>query len=296
MFARWRNLAAAAAGAICFPISLANASLQCDEFQAPHTPACTRTHDTSERDWFRHDRDAWYQRYYDSTIDEASPDYQSTPSFAEALRASGQPAIVISNIAPLDDEAFEDCNQDSELDLCDEMNAFDDDSADDEFADCDEWVPATDRPITTLETPQFDIESELFDIYTPEPGEFEPAATPTRTTPAAQLTGTIEAYTDDAELEWISEWFCGDRPDRDQQLIILDGVDPLPAPLPATPADDLDSFDLDDDAPEILFDPAPQPAPKFHMFYPGCDWSPYYPESQSGNPTPPALPEDLRSA
>src|SRR5262245_1873229 len=155
MFSRWRNLAAA--GAFCFPLSLAHAAPQTDQLHCTRAAATTRTQETSECDWFRRDRDAWYQRYYDSTIDEAAPYDSSTTS-------TTTPQVIISDITPIQDVQLGDA---IDFDLCDEMNAFNDDADDEDDADDDARFGSDGRFDTTRGALPLDIESELFDISTP---------------------------------------------------------------------------------------------------------------------------------
>jgi hypothetical protein len=250
MFARWRNLAAAA-GALCFPFAIVQASPQRDDFSQTGTAACIRFQEPNdESSWFRTERDSWYQQYYDDGLDDdASVNDEPFTNAPKLLPPACQQDAVISNIESIDEPS-------------------------------DELAP---------ENSTIDLGSEFFDVYAPYEDPDVTSRESSKSVPTAKLTGTIEPIFEDAEAAWSDKWFCGDAPSHRESVLLLEEINPISNP---NDADDEEFNECDEIDEGIDSNNSNDDAPQYHFFYPGCDWSPYYPASTSES----LLPEDVRSA
>jgi len=250
MFARWRNLAAAA-GALCFPFAIVQASPQRDDFSQTPTAPCIRFQEPNdESSWFRTERDSWYQQYYDDGLDDdASVNDEPFANAPKLLPPACQQNAVISNIESIDEPSDEPAPENSTIDLG----------------------------------------SELFDVYAPYEDPDVTSHESSKSVPTAKLTGTIEPIFEDEEAAASDKWFCGDAPSQRDSVLLLDEISPISN---ASDADDEELNEYDEIDEGIDSNNSNDDAPQYHFFYPGCDWSPYYPASTSES----LLPEDVRSA
>jgi hypothetical protein len=286
MFARWRNLAAAA-GAFCLPLSFAHASIPSDELQCTRLIPGVRQQLTTEESWFRNDQDSWYDRYYGGALDEGTGRINGAALLPiQPLKATDEPGAIISDIESID-QSCDDGSANKNDSMCDGINCPCHDllrESDDQ--DTFDAAPSTNASRTF--TPTFEIESSFFDLYAPYLVGDEVEALPSESIPTAQLTGTIEPIFEDCDDSWLDEYFPSDW--RSENGVELNEIEPL------SPADGLDDEELSEDASAIEPDESSDRGSDYPMIYPGCDWNPYFPASKQGEHFQPALPEDLRSA
>jgi hypothetical protein len=295
MFARWRNLAAAA-GAIWFPLASALGSLDRSElrYDTPCTRpgACAGYHDHAANPWQTYDRESWYQQYYRNSVDDPTSitdqpenpprfendyttgnddDFSDTyaPDFTgPEFPMTDEPAAVleprIEEVSPVIDsdgrcdDATCPCHDVIDLDS-------DDDSTPPSAASFgDRLSPAEDSRPGCLDVDGFDYYGGEFDE--------EPMF---GTTPAARLTGTIEPLFEDCDEAAIDDSFDQSVDSTVEFDTNLDAVD-------STATDELagEAIEEAQEATEEFGDDAADSVElnsRFHMFYPGCDWSPYQP-------------------
>jgi hypothetical protein len=279
MFARWRNLAAAA-GAIWFPFASAQASPDRTDlrYDTPCTRpgACAGYHDhATTNPWQTYDRESWYQQYYRNSVNDPTsitsqpenpPSFESdyttgnddvfSDSYAPEINGpefpiTDEPAVVleprIEDVPTvIDSEGRCDdltcpCHDVIDLDSDDQATLFDSATFNNRF------IPADDTRPGCLDADGFDYFGDEFNDG-PAFG----------TGPAARLTGTIEPLFEDCDEAAVDESFDSTAADETAGDVIEETQDAA------------DEFG-DDSAGSVELNS------RFHMFYPGCDWSPYCP-------------------
>jgi hypothetical protein len=287
MFARWRKLAAAA-GAFCFPLALAHASPQFDN----HTSIapCVRNHQADESVWFRNESNNWYQRYYGDTLDDAAPANDITTGEMPQLN----PPVFSPNVIIADIEAINESEDQLTIDdSTNECNSID--------CPCHDILNESTGTDEELEldqvTPTSDIESPLSDANSPYNSPIANASGSSKSQPTATLKGCIEFIVEDTEQESFDEPYCGDNESDSFNTTNGQGYNPDADDSDIHQNNDFEPFDNFEDTfkTDDLRD-MNDGRSKFHMFYPGCDWSPYYPASNNAEPPSTTLPEDVRSA
>jgi hypothetical protein len=303
MFARWRNLAAAA-GAFCFPFSIVRASLPIDEIHCTRAITSANREETTEQSYFRTERESWYQRYNNYSLDDGSIT-ESLPILSQSVTAPRKaPAVTMQAVEPIDPWNDSLTNPPSDhfevpavpAQALVNLNFDFDDMCDDDMDDDADTLATT--PLEVPSSSKDDIEAEFYDVYAPyaAPECMIGLRVPAR--PIARLTGTIESLSVAAVDAWLEDTICGDQPMDEESAILSREIEPIRAPYIESDffdSEGLDGLDDEDDTTGDFFE-SPAPAPKFHMFYPGCDWSPYYPASDTNDRTRSVLPEDVRSA
>ena len=184
MFARWRNLAAAA-GALCFPFSLVQASLHSDELHCTRSTPSARQQATTEESWFRNERNSWYSAI---TVVHSTMAHQlTTHRFYRLTIPSNPPISQLSSSRtsePINESAddrtanIEECD-DPTCPCHDIMNPQEDEEK------------SNGAPANGTTAPNLDIESEsrrICDTYVPRD---ENDHFPSKSEPTAELSGTI---------------------------------------------------------------------------------------------------------
>lgn len=294
MFARWRNLAAAA-GAIWFPFASAQASPDRDELRDDVTctrpGACAGYHGRAEMNPFQDfDRESWYEQYYHNSLEDPSsisdqtenpPSYESNYTTGNDDEFSDQyiPEFNEPEFPTTDDPAavleprIEDVTPEIDADgRCSDSTCPCHDIID---LDSDDEPTEQDGPSSGETSCPADLDNFKrgnFDVYEPYSfeGEFsnEPVSEPA---PAARLTGTIEPIFDECDEAMEDSFEQFDESTFESRTIFDDGE---------SVSTDEAAGDVNEepqDAPEGMEIDSAEPASRFHMFYPGCDWRPYQP-------------------
>lgn len=347
MFARWRNLAAAA-GAIWFPFTFAQASPHLDDlrYDLPCTrpAACARYHDAAEMNaWQKYDRESWYQQYYnDSSNDptaisdwpgktENPPSYESNFTTGNGINFFGRSAQQFSEPEnPQSDEPgavleprIEDvvpaidsdgrcsdptcpCHDTIDLDSDDlpikpDLSSFDESfcpagqynfergcldvyspySFEDELRD--EPAPSTTRAVLIPNLKNLDEElSEDLDQFILEESLGMDAPSESATT--TRLSGTIEPLFEECDEEAMEGYFyeCGETTTESTTIQNED------EPISNGDYGDGEAEESQKTTEDAETDSTDDQGPRFHMFYPGCDWNRYNPtesRQRAGNNT-----------
>jgi hypothetical protein len=289
MFARWRNLAAAA-GAIWFPFASAQASPDRNDlrYDAPCTRgrACADYQDcAASNPWQTYDRKSWFQQYYRNSLNdpasisdqpENSPSFESEYTTGNDDSSSGQsvtdfnePEISTADrsgviLEPRIEEAI-DCDG-----RCDDSTCPCHDIID---LDSDEPNLPTNSSFNERFCPADHSHPGCFDIFETYSFEAESASeSSSATTPKAVLSGTIEPIFEACDEEALDDSFEQFPESTIESRNILDDSDSTSLEEGAGDAEE-ESQDAIDDFGYYSADQAP----RFHMFYPGCEWSPYEP-------------------
>ena len=277
MFARWRNLAAAA-GAIWFPFACAQASpdrneIRCDS-PCTRPGACAGFHDRAANPWQNYDREAWYQQYYRNSLNDptsVSEQSENSPSF-ETNYTTGNDDIFADQYVPEFNEP--------EIPVSDEPAAVleprieettpvidSDGRCDDPTCPCHDIIdldsddqpnPSNASSFDVYETYSFEVESSNDSL---------PDAAP-----KARLNGTIEPIFEE----------CDEQTTDDSIELLIDATIDSPsffddAEATSTSDDTSDAAMETQDATEDQVNGSADQKVRFHMFYPGCNWSQYQP-------------------
>ena len=309
MFARWRNLAAAA-GAIWFPLASAQASPDRNElrYDSPCTRpgACAGYHGRAEVNPFQtFDRDSWYQQYYRNSLDDPTsisdqpenpPSYESNyttgnddefsdqyiPGYSEPeFSTTDEPAAVLQ---PRIERAIPEVDADGRCSdpTCPCHDVIDLDSDDQPTRQDESSSGESARPADVNNSNR-----RTFDVYEPYSFEDEFYTEPTfDSAPVARLKGTIDPIFDECDEEAMNESFeLFDESTIESGTLFDDGQ--------STATDELtgDYEEAVQGATDEFNETSAEPASRFHMFYPGCDWRAYQP----GERPQPAAETDLNS-
>jgi len=293
MFARWRNLAAAA-GAIWFPFASAQASPDRNDlrYDMPCTRpgACAGYHDrTTTNPWQTHDRESWYQQYYQDSLDDPmsiSNQPENSPSFESEYTTGNDDNFADQYVPEFNESEFPTTDEPAAVlePRIEEMTPVidSDGRCDDPTCPCHDGIDldADDQPSPPSTSPFSDRFNPAgrstpgrFDAY--EPYSFEDEISNeafSETAPKAVLSGTIEPIFEECDEDGIEDSFNQVQESTIESGTIFDDGEPTSA--------DESSDDVDGnlrDATEDVEDYSADQNPRFHMFYPGCNWSPYQP-------------------